>query len=57
MEFILADFSLLIPIFKRYHYNQLTTVEVVPIYYVFPTMEQNAAATFLKNGSLIHCIS
>lgn len=32
VELIWADFCLLIPVFKRYHYNQLTTVELVPMY-------------------------
>ena len=56
MEFVLADFSSLTPMFKKYYYNQLATVEVVPIHCVFPQRNKNAAATFLKNGSLIHCV-
>lgn len=32
MDFILVDSSLLIPMFKKYHHNQLATVEAVSIY-------------------------
>lgn len=56
MELLLADFSLLVPIFKKYHYNQLATVEAVPMYYVSLLTVQNAAAFFLKNGSLTRCV-
>lgn len=54
MEFIVADFSLWTSIFKKYYYNQLATVEDVPIHYVYPQWNKNAAAPFPKNGSLIH---